>query len=390
MLAVLFNSKKFRSSNDISFSYRYSREYEVGFKQRVSVALPLYPLNFPGLLDGSFQISFIPFLGQRIIMKMIRFLTYCPLLVFEVFVLYRLFKRVNPDILHINNGGYPGALSARAAAIAGRIAAIPTIVMVVNNLAVGYSNFSRWPDYPVDRIAVRAVDLFITGSKAASEKLRSVLALPIEKSIYIHNGIQDRKRTETVEITRNRLGLTCVHEVIFGVVALLVPRKGHKVLLDSILKIHQQLFQCAGSFKVLIEGDGPLYEELVEFVDAHSLNKYVQFVLVENNISDFIAILDVLILPSVTAEDFPNVILEAMASGKPVIASRIAGTPEQVIDGKSGLLVTPGDADQLAIAINRLSLDLQLRLRMGQAAKHFFQKYFTADVAVNKYMQLYQ
>ena len=102
------------------------------------------------------------------------------------------------------------------------------------------------------------------------------------------------------------------------------------------------------------------------------------------------AMLDVLILPSVADEDFPNVVLEAMAHGKPVIASRLAGIPEQVSEGATGFLTDPRNVEQLAQAITEISNNAQLRLKMGKAASNKFQNFFTAEVSVENYLTLYQ
>ena len=102
------------------------------------------------------------------------------------------------------------------------------------------------------------------------------------------------------------------------------------------------------------------------------------------------SILDVVIVPSIADEDFPNVVLEAMALGKPVIASSIAGIPEQIIDGETGLLLPPNNVHQLEVAIMNLSHDVPLRSRMGKAAALRSQDFFSAELAVTKYMLLYQ
>lgn len=389
MLAVLFNSDELRATYNVSFSFRYSAEYVSGYVRRVNSAVPLYPVYFSDISNVSKLPIWIPILGRRILMKLIMMMIHWPLIAYEVFVLTRLFHKIKPDILHINNGGYPAALSARAAAIAGKIANIPKIVMVVNNLAADYGRISRWPDYPVDRAVVKSVDLFITGSKAAANQLQSVLALPAYKITAMHNGIPSRLGTETLYETRTRLGLSSFDGTIFGVVALLIPRKGHQVLLDAILNISKQPSDSSNLFKVLIEGNGPLHDELVSFVNTHALNDYVEFVGDEKNIADFMTLLDVLILPSVAHEDFPNVVLEAMALAKPVISSRLAGVPEQVVDGETGFLVAPRNVEQLALAITELCNNAQLRMRMGHAAVSRFEKNFTAEIAIKNYQTLY-
>jgi glycosyltransferase involved in cell wall biosynthesis len=95
-------------------------------------------------------------------------------------------------------------------------------------------------------------------------------------------------------------------------------------------------------------------------------------------------------LPSIAHEDFPNVVLEAMALGKPVIASRIAGTPEQIEPGVTGLLEEPADPVGLAGGLIRLSADPDLRDRMGAAGKTRFEAEFTAERAAAAYSALYR
>lgn len=356
--------------------------------QRAKPDFPVYPLRFldPYVLAAVAESWPYPLKrGAQVISSL---LTSLPILAYGIWVLYKLFARIRPDILHINNGGYPAALSARAAAIAAKLAGVPQVVMVVNNLAADYRRPSRWKGYPLDRMVVRSVNKFVTGSAAAASRLEKVLRLDERQCLPIQNGIALRQTTETREETRKRLGLEKFDGVIYGVVALMIPRKGHRVLLESMVKLLGTAH--ANNIKILIEGDGQLRGELQAFVADNHLSNHCVFIGDEKNVMNFMALLDVLILPSIDEEDFPNVILEAMGMGKPVIASRLAGTPEQVVDGETGLLVAPRDVDQLAAAISRLGLDEQLRMQMGQAGLRRFQERFTAEVAVRKYVSLYQ
>lgn len=390
MLSVLLNSEFLHATYNLSFSFRYSKEYICGFSRRVKSNFPVYPLHFLDLSDPLLGPKWIPVFLQRILIKLFGVVIRYPLMAYEIYVLTRLFNKIKPDILHINNGGYPAALSSRAAAIAGKFSSVPKVVMVVNNMATGYINVSRWFDFPIDRIVVRAVDLFITGSKAAAIQLQSVLNLADKKVISMHNGIPQRLGIESLSETRSRLGLADFEGVVFGVVALLIPRKGHQVLLDAVLELSKHFTDESKGFKVLIEGDGPLRDELISFVDKHALSKYVEFVGDQKNVVDFMAFIDVLILPSIANEDFPNVVLEAMALGKPVIASRLAGIPEQVIQNETGFLVDPGDVAQLAQAIAEISSAPLLRMRLGREAANRFKAQFTAGVAVKKYFMMYE
>lgn len=389
MLANFFNSEEFRQAHIISFSYRQSARYTQGFKQRVKCDLIVYPMAFPDLSDFTKLPNALPLLSKRLAMAFLRLLFTGPVLLYEIAVLFRLFKKLGPDILHINNGGYPAALSARAAAIAGKLAGIPKVLMVVNNMAVDYQRFSRWVGYPVDRLVGRSVNRFVTGSEAAAARLRSVLNLPKHKVIAIHNGIAMRRETASVAVSRERLGLNNFEGSVFGVVALMIPRKGHHILLEAVLKLVAESRVNDKDLKILIEGSGQLRQELVDFVNNHDLARWVTFVGDEENVVDFMSALDVLILPSVQDEDFPNVVLEAMALGKPVIATHLAGTPEQVVDGVTGLLVEPRNVVQLGEAICHLMDSPNLRDEMGRAALERFNDHFTSKIAMDNYIRMY-
>jgi glycosyltransferase involved in cell wall biosynthesis len=389
MLAVFLNSALFHSKFQMSLSYRGSKLYESGFRARVIRMVDCHRLSFPELSDVDFLPTGWPLLFRRFVMSVLRLLLQLPLFLYEFVFLYRVFRRIDPDVLHINNGGYPGALSARAAALAGKCAGIPVKIMVVNNMAVNYSRFSRWQDYPIDFLIARVVDLFVTGSQAANFELEQVLRLPPQKLRCIHNGIPVRERTETARETLSRLIPERMSGITIGVVALLVRRKGHRVLLEAINLLYNNKRLPDGGVTVLIEGEGALLEELLDYVDSRGLSEVVRFVGRESNVINFIAALDVLVLPSIQNEDFPNVILEAMSLAKPVVATKLAGIPEQVLDGETGLLVEPGDVEQMAIAIERIVANEEDRIRMGHSAFERFTAKFTDDASLKNYYSMY-
>jgi glycosyltransferase involved in cell wall biosynthesis len=326
---------------------------------------------------------------RKLFMAFLRALFKIPNLACQVFMLQKLLKKIKPDVLHINNGGYPAAQSALAAAIAGKISGVPKVLMVVNNMAIDYKHYSRWIDYPLDQIVVACVNVFITGSTQAAHKLKSVLRLPPEQVKTIHNGIDLRPQTCSINKTRQRLGLSDFNGTIFGVVALLIERKGHQVLLEAVSGLVNSYLLDENLFKIVIEGHGPLRKKLVDYVINNQLEKYVMFVGDELNITDFISAIDVLILPSVKDEDLPNVISEAMALGKPVISTKIAGIPEQIIHGKTGLLVDPGNTTQLALAIRQLTINSAMRNMFALNSVNRFNSHFSSQMAISRYSELY-
>ena len=387
MLVNFWTSPEFRGRFRPSFSYRASPRYTAGFHSRVRVDFPVSPVRFPDLSEPGMLFSWLPLIFKRAVMFALRVAVTIPLLAYEIAVLARVLRRERPDVVHINCGGYPAALSGSAAAIAARLTGVSRIVMVVNNMAVGYARPARWLDYPLDRLVVRCVTTFVTGSVAASRQLRAVLRLAPSECVALPNGVAARPTTETPSQTRTRLGLDNFTGAVFGVVAVLRHNKGHRVLLEALSRLHAAVPETA--IKLLIEGNGPLREELEEFARSAGLTENCMFVGDEVNVMNFIAAVDAIVLPSLYGEDFPNVILEAMAMAKPVIASRLSGTPEQVIDGETGLLIEPGDVAGFAAALERLVEDPSLGAKMGQAGRRRFEEHFTAAAAVTRYLPLY-
>lgn len=388
MLVSFCSSAAMRAEFSISISFCDSALYRAGLRARMPEDLRLYAMAFPDP-SSVLRTPQRPRVLRRLVRFSSRVIFTVPLLVYEVARLTRLFRRVAANLVHINNGGYPAALSARAAALAARLAGIPS-VMVVNNLAVRYDHAGRLFGYALDRMVAGSVSCFVTGSGAAAARLREVLRLPADRCRPIPNGISMRQRSESEAQTRRRLGLTEYHGVLFAVIAVLEPRKGHRVLLQSLRELSERAPGSLSNIKVLIEGDGPLAGELRRFIRDCGLEKHCVLLGREANIMDLFGVIDVLLTPSVDYEDFPNVILEAMGAGKAVIASRLAGIPEQVVDGETGLLVTPGRSDELAGAMQRLCNDRDLTRRMGRAGLERFRARFTADTAVAKYIELYR
>ena len=235
MLANLCHSPELRQSCEISFSYRASEAYRTGLHKKINVDFPLYPLSLPDIPDlGHHNVPNLPHWLKRGLQLLFRVLFWYPVFLFDVLLLSKLLWRIKPQILHINNGGYPGALSCRAAVVAARICGIENVLMVVNNLAIPYNDRGRWLDYPIDRLVVWANSTFVTGSQAAAIRLRQVLKLESERVIPLHNGLDPRALTESAPETRERFGLGNFKGVVFGVVALMERRKGHRILLEAL------------------------------------------------------------------------------------------------------------------------------------------------------------
>ena len=385
MLVNFFQNEQFMQDYRVTFSYRRSTPYETGFRSRVTRQFDTIPL---GLLDTDLfnNISFKP---ARLALKVISRLLLLKywFVLWNTLVLYRAFGRSKIDVLHINNGGYPGAYSCMSAVFAARLRGIRKIVYVVNNIAFPYISLYRWLDYPLDRIVAKTVSVFVTGSTYAGRKLTEVLRLPSSQITTIHNGISPRIVTETRQEVLKRLGIQD-GRLLIAVVANLEERKGHIYLFKALKSLKDQGYESRLPL-VLIEGTGTTFDDLMRFVRKEGLENDIKFIGTEANVFNLIDAVDIIALPSISNEDFPNVILEAMSFGKTVIASRLAGTPEQVDHMQSGILVKPKDVEGLAQAIWQVVEDETSRKRLGKNALQRFNDRFVANISVANYVSLY-
>ena len=168
------------------------------------------------------------------------------------------------------------------------------------------------------------------------------------------------------------------------VVAALYPRKGVDVLLDALAKLADDGLRPA----LWIAGDGPARGALEKQSRELGLDHQVRFLGERGDVADLLAACDVFILPS-RSEGLGVAALEAMAAGRAVVAARVGGLAEAVIDERTGLLVPPGDPSALAGALARLLRDPALRARLADAGPARVDANFRADRLVAAYEDLY-
>lgn len=141
-------------------------------------------------------------------------------------------------------------------------------------------------------------------------------------------------------------------------------------------------------FRATIVGDGPDRPAVEAEIRAAGLDGVVELAGERHDVPHLLADSDVFALSS-RSEGAPISVLEAMAAGLPVVGSRVGGVPELVLDGETGLLVEPGDPDELATAIGRLAADPELRRRMGEAGRQRTQGRFALDTFRRAHVELY-
>jgi len=164
-------------------------------------------------------------------------------------------------------------------------------------------------------------------------------------------------------------------ELVVGTVAHLFPRKGYEFLIPAMAEVRRAVPNVR--WLVLGEGDPHYTAKLTNLIAKNGLEGLTRFLGYQSDIFPFLHAMDCVVLPSIM-EGFGFVLVEAMAVGKPVIASRVGGIPEIVEDGVTGILVDPRNSQSLAKHIILLLQDPQRRLTMGRAGKKRVQEHFTS------------
>jgi glycosyltransferase involved in cell wall biosynthesis len=291
----------------------------------------------------------------------------------RIMILARMLREENVTILHAH--GYFGSTFGRLAAIAARV---PVIISHVHSTYSGYSK----RNIIIERLLSKFSDTIICISKAVRDFVIKVEGINEKKVHVIYNGVH--APVVSGKASRHTMGL-CDDDIVIITVASLTSHKGHEVLLDAIKSIASKF----KTIRLLIVGEGPLEKSLRFYTDKLDLSSRIIFMGQRSDIYELLSLTDIFILPSVEREGLGIALIEAMASGLPVIGSRVGGIPEVIEDNTNGLLFSPGDAGELARAIDILSSDKRLREQLGSNGRTLFEQRFRADSMIERIDLLY-
>ncbi len=208
-----------------------------------------------------------------------------------------------------------------------------------------------------------------------------------DKVVTVQNGLVYDKFLAAApqNEVKPRILPDCTEEFWFGTAGRLSPVKNHETLLHAF----QKVLQFIPSSVLIIAGDGELKENLVTLAEKLNIDGHVHFLGFRRDIPDILKSFDVFILPSLR-EGLPLALLEAMASGLPVVASDVGGIPEVVGDGDFALLVDPHSPEGLAEAMVRMAQRPAEELReLGTKARRRALNDFSAERMIRDYEQVY-
>ena len=269
----------------------------------------------------------------------------------------------------------------RLARLCRRQAGVPVIVS-----SVRASNVRNRPwQFLLQRVTAPLADAFTAVSRRTLDfAVRREGVIP-DRAAVILNGIDlaDWESLPHAESARAALGVAG-EAFVMGTVGRLHEQKGHTFLLAAARMVLAE----APAAIFLIAGYGPLREKLEEQVEELGIGSNVRFLGYRKDVQNILAALDVFVLPSLW-EGMSNAILEAMAAGKPVVATAVDGNVEQVLDGETGLLVPPADAEALGDALLSLAREPEKADAMGKRGRARVGREFPLSRMTGAYLDLY-
>ncbi|OGB95522.1 MAG: hypothetical protein A2Z31_05025 [candidate division NC10 bacterium RBG_16_65_8] len=266
---------------------------------------------------------------------------------------------------------------------AAKLARVP--VIIASRRSLGNFKEGKVRHLFIERIANRMTDVIVANSEAVKQDAIRQERVAPSKVRVIYNGIEpSRYAVPPDQALRDSLGIPGGTPIV-GVVARLIDYKGHRFFLEACPEIRRR--HPAVNF--LLIGDGPDRRELEDYARALGLERSVRFLGSRPDIPELLSLLDVAVLPSLE-EGFPNAILEAMAAGRPVVATRVGGGPEAVVHTQTGLLVPARDPSALADAVNCLLGDASRRADMGRMGQKRVSELFCLSRLVKEMEALYE
>lgn len=290
------------------------------------------------------------------------------------FRLKKLFQEEKADIVHTHNF-YSGFYGILGAALAG----VPLIVHGEHGTLILEKRIRA----VIMRLLSLFVARFLTVSEALKEDFHRMTGIIKEKIEAIINGVDTSKFGKKIAMEEKKRQLGIAKNIaLVGSVGRLVPVKNYGLLIEAVYKLKRQGIACC----LVIVGDGPSKQELENL--AKELEVNAMFLGERNDVDEILPTLDCFVLAS-RSEGMSNTILEAMACGKPVVATDVGGNKELIDDGRTGFLVASGNAEALAASIRKLIEDKALAGRMGALARKKTEDKMSLTDMVRKYENIY-
>lgn len=240
----------------------------------------------------------------------------------------------------------------------------------------------------------KAMRLFVQRYIAVSEDLsywlKATVAVPEKRVVQIYNGVDHAKFTggqrNVSAVLPGNFKLPDV--LVVGTVGRLAAVKNQISLVRAFHRAVLDAPELADRLRLVLVGDGPMRLQIETEIESLGLSGSIWLAGNRDDIPQLLQAMDIFVLPSL-GEGVSNTILEAMATGLPILATNVGGNPELVRDGENGMLVAVDDDDALATAILSLAKSPELRAAMGARSSERVTQSFNWDKTVDRYMSVY-
>ena len=298
--------------------------------------------------------------------------------------LWRLLRKIQPTILHTRN------LNALEGQLPGLLAGVRHRIHSEHGRDVDDVHGNH-PSYTLLRRFFRPlVHTYIPMSRDLEHWLRARIRVPANKIVQIYNGV-DMERFHPPAATRPCLlpeGFAPPDAIVIGSVGRLQPIKDQLTLVKAFIRLVAMRPRERSRLRLLIVGDGALRADLSTLLETAKLTELAWLPGSRDDIPEILRCLDLFVLPSIN-EGISNTILEAMASGLPVIATQVGGNPELVVDGVTGRLVLKQEPDAMATAIAEYLDKPELRRQHGSMGRERCLQRFSLGRMVGDYLGVY-
>ena len=297
---------------------------------------------------------------------------------------WRLLRRLRPAIVHTRNlAGLEYLITAAAAGVPARIHG-------EHGRDVYDLDGTSWK-YNLIRKAVRPfAHRFVAVSAELADWLVDTVGARRDRVVRICNGV-DLDRFQPATLPRPRIGpegFAPRDALVVGTVGRMEAVKDQLTLVRAFLHLRRNNPAAAQRLRLVLIGDGALLNEARTLLREAGAEGSAWLPGEQGGIPEILRGLDLFVLPSIR-EGISNTILEAMASGLPVIATRVGGNPELIEEGETGVLVPPSDPVAMANAIRAYLLDPVQLERHGQAGRKRVETQFSLEAMVNGYLAVY-
>lgn len=296
--------------------------------------------------------------------------------------LYKLFRMLRPDVVHSRN------LTAMDSLLPAMLAGVRVRIHGEHGRdqfdTDGRNRKYRW----LRRLHRPLINHYVTVSRDLEGYLREAIKVPPKRITQIYNGVDvdmfhpSPDGREAMEPYRDP------RYFVVGTVGRLQPVKDQLTLVRAMIELWRSDESARRWLRLALVGDGPLRAEAEELLRRENVADHAWFAGARDDVPRIMRGLDLFVLPS-RAEGISNTLLEAMASGLPVVATRVGGNPELMEEGESGILVPPMDPPAMAAAIGRYYSSRDTAKRHGAFAREIAVRRFGLDVMVANYLNLY-